>query len=622
MDLRPSQVRVGDILQGRYRLDEELGRGGFGAVFRAVDLPTGRTVALKELTSIAPTDRRRFEREARSLAQLDHPHIVNLYTTGTTSEGTPFVVLEHVEGTDLGDWLDTHGPARPAMVREAGRQLLSALEAVHRLGIVHRDIKPANIRLCAGPKLHLKLLDFGIAREERPGVEDRLTTTGELVGTPRYMSPEQLLGQPVTSRSDLYSVGLVLLEMLTGRAGLHGGSLPEQLERLQSGHLFSVPMLTSIGELEPVIMRLLARDPADRFGSATAALRALSTPEQPQTVTPARSESKTSSALAIAVIVLLLGGASIAWLVRTSDDVKLEPVVVPRGNVVREVAPQPQVRTDDATSVPAPAAQTGLHSDTVLDGLTGHRFWSYVPPSYDAAAEYAVIILLAPTGQPDAKTFLTGSGFIPLADELGEFIVLAPDVPGDIIEFVKRDGGAAIQRMVEHIADVYHVDQSRVFAVGHIGGGHAVRRLACHPWIAGTAAMTARPRHNLECAEHKPTLLLSPMRSRFEPVAGGVVKGCDVLMKKPILSLEEHEKFWLRNHECAGAPRQLDQSGGTCATWDCEHAPFVHCKLDGGHNWPGMAERVRDTFGCDGPPNSFPAARVIWDFFSSASVSR
>ncbi|MFP2932153.1 protein kinase domain-containing protein, partial [Pyxidicoccus sp. 3LG] len=207
-------LQPGDVLEGKWRLEELLGAGGMGQVYRARDLALDRSVAIKLLHDALcedPESVARFEREARAMARLEHAHIAPIHAVGQEG-GRPFIVMKHLEGMSLARYLRSlPGPLPLSEVLALARQLCAGLAFIHQRGCVHRDIKPGNIFL--SPAGHATLLDFGILWERR-GSE--ATGSGVRLGTPSYMAPEQARGEPVDSRADLYSLGLVLLEVSTG----------------------------------------------------------------------------------------------------------------------------------------------------------------------------------------------------------------------------------------------------------------------------------------------------------------------------------------------------------------------------------------------------------------------
>jgi len=205
-------------LGGRYRLDAQLARGGMGVVHRGTRLSDGRPVAVKLLPRGGDaTARRRFELEAQTLSALSHPHIVDLLDFGADQDGRPYLVMEYLAGETLADALERDGALPPERATLVTRQLLEALAAAHRAGLVHRDLKPSNVFLTTRGRRtdFVKLIDFGVARPAgapRVGV----TAADDIVGSPRYMSPEQAQRRPLTAASDLYALGCVAYEMLTG----------------------------------------------------------------------------------------------------------------------------------------------------------------------------------------------------------------------------------------------------------------------------------------------------------------------------------------------------------------------------------------------------------------------
>jgi eukaryotic-like serine/threonine-protein kinase len=218
---------LGTLLGGRYRLDVQIGRGGMSTVYRAFDIVLERPVAVKLMHREIASDSdqlERFRREARSVAQLNHPHIVTVIDAGEEPSpdghpgiGAPYIVLEYVDGETLKDHIRRDGPLDIPQAIAYAIEIARALGAAHERLIVHRDVKPQNVLI--GIEGGAKITDFGIARTLS---EEGLTMAGRVLGTTDYVSPEQALGQPVTGQSDLYSLGVVLYEMLTGEIPFHG----------------------------------------------------------------------------------------------------------------------------------------------------------------------------------------------------------------------------------------------------------------------------------------------------------------------------------------------------------------------------------------------------------------
>jgi eukaryotic-like serine/threonine-protein kinase len=259
---------------GPYKVLSKVGEGAMGVVFKAQDKRLDRIVALKVIREFQsdPARRRRLWQEARAAAQVSHPNACQLYDLGEEKE-TLFLVMEFIEGESLEQRM-RRGPLSPQEASQIVLGMLSALEAFHRTGIVHRDVKPSNILLSAQGA---KLLDFGIAKHKWRGNPDAaatltadVTVPGTFLGTPRYASPEQLTGGDVDSRSDLFSVGAILFEMLTGSPPFSGGSFAEIAHAVL--HI-SPPALTgspAVSALGRIVQTALARDPAERYPSAEA----------------------------------------------------------------------------------------------------------------------------------------------------------------------------------------------------------------------------------------------------------------------------------------------------------------------------------------------------------------
>jgi serine/threonine-protein kinase len=256
---------INTLFDGRYRILRKLGAGGMANVYLAEDEELGRRVAIKILNDRYANDElfiERFRREAKSAAGLSHPNIVSIYDRGQ-AEGTYYIAMEVIEGRSLKELILTRGPLPIAQAIAYTLEILDALRFAHRHGIIHRDVKPHNI-LIGGERL--KVTDFGIARAGA----SQMTEAGSIMGTAQYLSPEQARGAPVTASSDLYSVGIVLYEMLTGKVPFSGDSAIE----IAMKHLNELPRPPSKmrpeipPELDHVVIRALAKAPEDRYQSA------------------------------------------------------------------------------------------------------------------------------------------------------------------------------------------------------------------------------------------------------------------------------------------------------------------------------------------------------------------
>ena len=253
---------------GHYAIDRKLGEGGMGVVYAARDERLHRSVALKTMASLASdeTARQRFWREARAAASVNHPNICQIYEIGEES-GDLFIAMELLEGESLSDRL-RRGPVSVSKAMPIAHGMLSALSALHQRGIVHRDLKPSNVFLTPHG---VKLLDFGLARpnlESSLGPATGLTRTGLLMGTPRYMAPEQVTGESVDARTDLFSVGAILYEMLAGRPPFSGRSVIEVLHATVKEQPAALTGSPAVAAVDRVIRRAMAKRPADRPQSA------------------------------------------------------------------------------------------------------------------------------------------------------------------------------------------------------------------------------------------------------------------------------------------------------------------------------------------------------------------
>ena len=274
-----ADAMIGVILEDRYELVAPLGEGGMGTVYRARQLSVDRPVAVKLLKhelSSDPIQVARFLREVKALSLLHHPNLLTVHDFGQSDDGRLFVVTELLEGRTLGEVLGDGAPLAAERVRDLTAQICEGLHAAHDVGIVHRDLKPDNL-FCVADRRgrdHLKILDFGIARVTS-GEEDKITRTGTTIGTPAYMSPEQILGEELDQRSDLYSLGCVLRELLTGTPPFDHGTAVELMRAHLETPPSPVPAAVAPKALRELIADLLAKDRNDRPASAEAVIHRL-----------------------------------------------------------------------------------------------------------------------------------------------------------------------------------------------------------------------------------------------------------------------------------------------------------------------------------------------------------
>lgn len=268
---------LGEMLDQRYKIERIIGRGSMGTVYGAVQNKLERHVAIKMLNSRLLNDDsiiKRFQREAVLLSRLNHPHIVSVLDVGIAPSFQPYIVMEHVAGATLSDMLKVrkHIPVKHALT--IATQVAYAIAHAHRRGIVHRDLKPSNIVVVSLDQqlVFAKVLDFGIAKmlstEDSGDNMASITLTGEIVGTPIYMSPEQCIGKETDSRSDIYSLGVIMFQMLCGKVPLMGAN---RIETMSKHIAEKPPTFSAIGtdylpsRLESIVLRCLSKSPDDRY---------------------------------------------------------------------------------------------------------------------------------------------------------------------------------------------------------------------------------------------------------------------------------------------------------------------------------------------------------------------
>jgi serine/threonine protein kinase len=341
--------RIGQVLDGKYRLDAFLSEGGMGAVYRATHIMLSRVVAVKlikpELVT-SPDLVRRFQREAQAASNLNHPNIVGVFDLGQTADGTLYIAMEFIDGPSLKDVIRQSGPMAPSRVVAILRQVASALSLAHKHNIIHRDLKPHNVMLATDKERReiAKLLDFGIAKTFDDAAT-QLTVTGFALGTPQYMAPEQAAGKVVDGRTDLYSLGIILYEMLAGEVPFSDPStaaiLVKQMTEVPEPPSTRNPKASIPPSLEGIALKCLEKDPAKRFQTADEFCAALDSAQ----VEP--------GALASGAPTLLLGQTS-----STAPTVAIPAATIARSQALTGIPAQSV--SSQAVTLPAAAARAAV----------------------------------------------------------------------------------------------------------------------------------------------------------------------------------------------------------------------------------------------------------------------
>ena len=266
----------GVIIAGKYRLDKKLGEGGMGEVWKGFHVVLEREVAIKFLLPEIAKDKEAYQRfilEAKAVSKVKHPGVVEIYDMDITEDGEPYIVMEYLEGKELVELIKEQKQLDEEQICNIMIQVAQCLIEVHKQGIIHRDLKPENIFLLNDGGI--KILDFGIARVKSQA--KRITKTGRLIGTPYYMSPEQVKGMEVDERSDIYSLGVIMYEMFTGKVPFEGETVHEIIAKILSFKYTPINKIRNEvkGGLDKVIEKAMAQDKEERFQNCTELVDAL-----------------------------------------------------------------------------------------------------------------------------------------------------------------------------------------------------------------------------------------------------------------------------------------------------------------------------------------------------------
>jgi len=385
---------VGTCLMGKYDIIDVIGHGGMGVVYKGRQVLMDRTVAIKMLQSQHIADSmsvKRFHQEGKAASKMNHPHVITVYDFGVTpTSGQPFIVMDYLLGTDLSQIIKEEGQLGVERSLKILAQSTDALDHAHRMGVIHRDLKPSNIMLIdyEDEKDYVKVVDFGVAKLISAGGEQqRLTQIGEVCGSPVYMSPEQCQGLELDSRSDIYSMGIVIYETLTGRLPILGKTMVETMSK----HITEPPpRFTEVRpdlyipeRLEAVVFKALAKDRADRHQSMAELTRDLETaipragksqvlrtdfPAMPQSEDDKKSSPFAKLTpfhwVAIASALLITVGIGIKMMMDGSKKPTPQAIVAP----VKVVAPAVVNPAPDNTSKGTNSASSTASSPSVLPG--------------------------------------------------------------------------------------------------------------------------------------------------------------------------------------------------------------------------------------------------------------
>ncbi len=661
-------TEVGEVVDGRYRLDAFAGSGAMGDVFRATRVTDGRTAAVKLLSQnvVEASTTERFLREIRLVARLDHPGIAKVLDAGE-HRGRPYLAIEWVEGGTLWEWVK-RGALGWRAAANFGKQIAHALGAAHALGIVHRDVKPTNIMVDATTG-DVRLVDFGVALAAD---QERLTKTGVPIGTAEYMAPEQAKAGAVGPAADLYALGVVLYEMLTGRLPFEGSGFGAMVLKLQerapSARLLapsSVPL-----EFCDLVDRLLDPAPETRPADALSVHEALKRIERlpertaqrpptivegaPQAPPPSRAMPRVALAifglfglaLLVAAGALLLGeppetpppaspsatsdrGAHVTSATSTAGTQVAAPRLAPEDlgspDAIPDAGVDPDSTTPDAAdelfssrgcqqSPPFDGPRTLASSDDV-----GRTFeWVvYLPAGYDWERPHRTLVLLHDSGL-DPTYMVKTRRMNEVADE-HDLVLIVPRAQKMVRSWREPYEPAFVRRAVLETSKLVCLDPKWLYVMGvGAGGGLLEHDLPCSMPFSAIASVSWRAaKGDTICARNpSPRLSIVADGDPGAPVEGGFVD-----VRGDMASQEQHVAVWRQAHGCRDTPdRTWKVTDGTCEEWSsCENAPLVVCTPHGGRSWAGETVTVdmlapfikmKPQGGTD-----FPYREAIWEFF-------
>ena len=650
--------QIGELFANRYQIESRLGQGAFGEVFRARDAQLQRDVALKVLMPVddayPPRAAARFEREARVVATLQHPNTVRLYEYGQAPDGLMFMAFELVDGSPLNQ-LARQTQLDERTVRHILGQLLGALTEAHEGGALHRDIKPANIIVheYGADPFCVKLLDFGIAKLAEPeDGQPGLTKTGAIIGTPRFMTPEQMVGDTYSAQSDLFAVGLVAYELLFGSEAMDQFRADSAMRYLSQAT--DRAPLPPIGEptLARVLDSILHHAVDHRAPSARAALNMLTATSQSQRAVVAQTRSgpvepapatSPRSRYAPLFIAIFVGGVLglVGWFAIIGDP-----------DAPRVVRADPATILTPATSSPPRSDDRKGTADagpTILEGCAppaqGHgvlqldvngspeEFAVYVSEGYGRSRDAPLIIILPANSLTTPADYILDSGFEAIAEEEnGVVMTIAQLGPTKRLIIQDYRMPSFTKPDMKYIGDVLRtateslcVSPKRVYVVAHMWGMQQGARMGCEdvPEIAGLAAIA--PNSSSEelfpCdAPPVPFITFYPHRSDYVPYMGGT--GCKGFSEEWYAASRWTTEFKKRN-QCRDKGEVRSVARDTkCQDWNGCAAPMTTCEVMAGSWFPGQPKSGVDLLKCHGPRARTRYAELIWDFFEPAGDAK
>ena len=632
IELNPGD-RVGD-----YRLETHLGEGGFGTVWSASHVGSGHRVAVKVLTQFGGArELDRFEREANVLASFEHPNCARFLAFGWLAGKWPYLVMELARGQTLDAWARV--PRQLGSRIHVIQQVGAAIDYAHQRGVVHRDLKPSNIMVVDTPSGPLvTVLDFGIAKlvgREQPDI----TKTGEMLGTPGYMSPEQLRGsRQLGPASDQYSLGVVAFELLSGTALFRRQSM---LDTSMAHLVEKPPLLLDVNEhVRNAVDRMLRKDPQERFPSVRAALGAM-TPSSSDRRRPHKTDRHNQSSqrrIIVAIIGLVALAALGAWWKSRPAEL---PVAAPRSAAPSASTVKPVVSSEslsrhaefEPTCRVLPTGLRRIRVDSAPD------VWIYVPPGLESSDARALLVVLRdggrftpahvaadaldgleipPQTKADEAFYFASTQWKDIADREG-LVVIIPSAKGPLSRRSWDDVTLAENQIRALRADACLL-QKPVFLFGEGRGGKAVDEMICRrPDDFSAAIVTAHRYHADETPCERsvavPMLEFVQTQNKMEPLDGRASRAC----LNPAEGVWSHTKqhgWRSKQHECDPSGYEIeDERDGECRRYSCD-TPLAVCYVYAGRSWPGRilpsGDRMRK---CWGHSKSFPYHDVAWEFY-------